>query len=297
MSLPLGTLQILGLYGSHYLWVTYCYSRVSFYSTTSLRRRYLDPLTHVETLLSMSLPHRANGFLIRHTLRFLPAQMLPALPFSMHSPTYLQDIAVALPLRFGTDVIVTAGRNLLIKVGLIESERRWTGNFSLPNPERWRSPAERVLESVFESESVTESMVLKLLRADTLASRPYERSEVARRLLNLAVNKFWPELTRFLVGTGAPVDQGVSPSSEELKWPPPLEAFTYVFPSESLSYLPVSYFDRRPVLSHMDRFDLEYPRSISTFMQLVESRRFLDLATSKSEDDWADCQRMMTRAR
>jgi ankyrin repeat protein len=284
VSLPLGAVQTLGLYGSHYLWFIFHYSHVSFYSTRSLRRRYSDPWTYVNPLFAMIFPQRILGYLNRH--------ILPAPPLPLPSPTYLHDVAVALPLRFGIDLMVAASCNLLTKVGLIK-----TGNFPLlPKLGRWRSPAERVLESVLESESVTEIMVLKLLRADTLASQPYDRSEVARKLLGLAVNKCWPELTRFLVGARVPVDQGVSPASNELKWPAPSEVFIYAFPSVSLSSLPVSYFDGQPVLSHMDTFNLESPKQISTFVQLVQSRKFRDLATSQSEDnwlDWADCQRMM----
>lgn len=282
VSLPLDAVETLG----HYMWFIFYYSRVCFYSTRSLQSRYLDPWTYVHPLFSMTFPQRIFVYLIRDRSH------APALP--LPSPSYLHDVAVALPLRFGIDLMVTAGCNLLTKVGLIKSEwPRWTGNFPLlPNPGRWRSPAERVLESVLESESVTEIIVLKLLQADTLASQPYDRSEVARKLLGLAVNKCWPELTSFLVGARVPVDQGVSPASKELKWPAPSEALIYAFPSISLDNLFVSYFDGRPVLSHMDTFNLESPKQISTFVQLVQCRKFRDLATSQSEDK-ADCQRMM----
>ena len=197
MSLPPGSLQTLGLYGSHYLWFTYNCSRVSFYSRISLQRRYLSSWTYVDTLLSMGVTNWINVFFIRQTLRVLVPPMLPPLPDPIPSPTYLQDLAVALPLRFSIDVMVTVICKLLTRVGLIKSERPlWEGTLLSIHPERWRSPAERVLESVLASESVTEAMVLKLLRADTLASRPYERSEVARRLFKLAVDKCWPELTK-----------------------------------------------------------------------------------------------------
>jgi len=293
MSLPLGSLQTLALYGSRYLWFTYICSRESFISTTSLQRRYLNPLTHADTLMSMAIDHRINCFLVRQMLRFLIPRILPPLPVPMPPPTYIQDLAVALPLRCGIDVMATASRNLLITLGLIKFQQpRWTPVSLLPNSEPWRSPVERVLESVFASESVTEVMVLKLLQADTLVSQPYQRSEVARVLLGLAVNKCWPELTRFLISAGVLVDQEVSNASEELKLPAPSEAFACVLPSKSLHYLTAAYFRRRSVL---DGFRRKYPftLSISTFAQLVHSRRFQDLATSESEDNWADCKRMM----
>ncbi|OCL05902.1 hypothetical protein AOQ84DRAFT_224394 [Glonium stellatum] len=124
----------------------------------------------------------------------------------------LQDIAMVLPFRFCIDEMVTAGYNLLKKVGLINPERpRWTGKFSsLLSP--------RALESILESESVTEAMVLKLLRAKTLALQPYERPGVACKLLRSAINKFWIELTRLLIGAGAPVEQGVSPAAGVLRY-------------------------------------------------------------------------------
>jgi hypothetical protein len=136
-------------------------------------------------------------------------------------------------------------------------------------------------------------MVLKLVSEGNLASQPFDKSEVARKLLALAVDMCWPKLTRFLLGVGTPVDQGVSPASVSLKWPAPSQAFTYAFPSGYLDNLPSSYFDAREVLSDIEKLHLEYPKQISTFVQLVESSKFRDLATSLKSEEHSDCQEMM----
>ena len=148
----------------------------------------------------MSIGYRVMGFLIGYTL---PPPLIP-------STTYLQDLSVAIPLCICVDTVVTAGRNLLTKGSFIKP-LPWSGNApSIADPESWRSPAQTGFHSILESEAVTEGMALKLLRANTIASQPYETSDVARRLLELAVFNCWVALTEFLIGLGTPTDQRVS---------------------------------------------------------------------------------------
>ncbi|KFY82480.1 hypothetical protein V498_08576 [Pseudogymnoascus sp. VKM F-4517 (FW-2822)] len=281
-SFPSGFLQTSLLYGSHYVWFILYYSRGGFVSTMSLQSRYLDPWTYVGILTSMSVMHNIIAFLILHILR----------PLSVPLPSYLQDLAIAIPLCICVDVVATAYRNILTKSSLIKPPR-WSGDpSSLPEPESWRSPAERLLDSVLESDLVTEAMILKLLRAQVLASHPYDRSEVARQLLGLATDRCWPDLAKVLINSGVSVDQGVSPNAEELKWPALREAFIYAFrvSPDAKHGMAASHFEGRPIVPE---YLLQHPKQVNTFIELVNSTGFRILATSESTDEWRKCQRMM----
>ncbi|KAF7164659.1 hypothetical protein CNMCM6106_001111 [Aspergillus hiratsukae] len=239
MSLSPGFLQNVGLYGSRYFWFTMHASRAGLLSDAALQTRYLDWRIYTDTL-----SHRLKEHFVRRLFRV-------TLPIP--SPSYAQSFAMSLLLRVCIDVIVVAGRSILPVVCTDDLERqRWAGNLPLSTYDGWLSPAEKVLRAVLESELVTEAMVLELLQADTLASQPYERSEVARALLGLAVRKGWPRLTRYLVNAGVPVDRGLSSHSYDLRWPALTEALVYVFRPQDLFILPRTCFHGTPVLRSTD---------------------------------------------
>ncbi|KAJ6592897.1 ankyrin repeat-containing domain protein [Mycena capillaripes] len=294
---PPGSLRTACLYGSYYLWFIQQHSIVSAVSSGKLRQRWLTPLTYCTALVDMALSHQIVGFFIR---RVLPAPTLP-----VPAPSLVRDVAVAIPLCFFVDATITAGLTLLKKAGFhrlwvrqrTSGQERWTGEIHLADPV-WRSPAEKTLQSILDSDSVTEAIVLKLLRKGLLASPPYKRSEVARNLLDVAINKCWANLTEYLLEEGVLVDHW--PSSSAMKWPAKAEAIQHTFPHADLDVLPAQIFKGRHITNQYKWFHWNKPKSISTFAQLARSTKFRELASSevndghiKADDSWAHCHRMM----
>ncbi|KAJ7038646.1 hypothetical protein C8F04DRAFT_1324529 [Mycena alexandri] len=122
------------------------------------------------------------------------------------------------------------------------------------NPD-WKSPAEKTFQTILPSDSVTEAVVLKLLRVGLLASPPYMTSEVAHKLLDVAIDR--------------------------MRWPAEAKAIHYAYPEGNIKTLPAEMFQGRHITnqyawSHLDNNSTR----IATFAQLARSTKFRELATS-----------------
>ncbi|KAF2669759.1 ankyrin [Microthyrium microscopicum] len=161
-------------------------------------------------------------------------------------------------------------------------------------PLPWISPGEKFLYSLCKSQLATESMVQSVIQQTDLILIPFEESEVARKLLELAVAKCWRQLTRFLLDGGAPIDQATFLSTKKLRWPALSKAIAYAMPSESLTELSAQLFVGRPVSVSLNSPTLSREDSKrATFVTLVCSPMFRQLSKSDSEHDLAICMEMM----
>ncbi|XTI84864.1 ankyrin repeat-containing domain protein [Cenococcum geophilum] len=284
--LPEGVWQTLFMYASHYLWFVYRCWHFNSQSVVRLMDCYRDPWYHFTTFFWISVSFRLYAWICY--------SILPSVSIPWVRPNYLRDLAFAFPIRAAVDLIATAIPKIATLVGLHRPQNhRWSG--PLPqhfDPRRWRSPAEKAFESLYQSDSVTESVVLKLLQADMLASHPYRNSKIASRLFELAVDRCWPELTRYLLFNGVPVEEEILSASETLRWPSVIDAITYTSPSEPLHYLSKQYWHSKEVHPYMEsRLYRSTPYSL--FLNLAQSSTFQSLATSEDAGDREACKKMM----
>ncbi|KAF2159171.1 hypothetical protein M409DRAFT_30310 [Zasmidium cellare ATCC 36951] len=155
----------------------------------------------------------------------------------------------------------------------------------LPNETHSMSPGERALEAVLRSDAATESMVIKLLDANLLASQPYSHLEVARKLLDLAIERCWTTLASYLLEREAPVDTGPSEMSKECYWPSFFGSVSHTLPHIDAKVMPEHLLYRRKVISILDEYYIERSMQVSTWAKAVSSRVFHDLSRSKSEQE------------
>lgn len=158
----------------------------------------------------------------------------------------------------------------------------------------WVPPAKKVLDAVLESTSITESIVLKLLRADMLAARPYSKSHVVLELCDLAIDRCWSEVLVYLVRQGAvlePLDHRLS--LQDTSWPHVMEAIVYEIPSTEQNGFATASFKGVPVRGSIERPPWSLIRPKPAFHALMESTTFQTLVSSGLENDEAMCERMM----
>ncbi|KAK4496821.1 hypothetical protein PRZ48_012805 [Zasmidium cellare] len=162
-----------------------------------------------------------------------------------------------------------------------------------PKEHDWMPPAERTFRAILRSTAGTESMVLKLLDAGMLASQPYGRSEVARKLFELSLDKCWPTLTGSLLSKSVSVDSGPDETFKECCWPSFIGTMAEIWPDIDAQRLPEFLLYRRRVLSFLDGSYIERARPVSTWVSLVNSPRFHELSQSVSDRDQAICAAML----
>ncbi|KAH7096041.1 ankyrin repeat-containing domain protein [Paraphoma chrysanthemicola] len=277
-----GHLEYVAFWAYHYYWIVFGSLTSGTDSLHTLRERYRSPWWYIGVLLDILIGHQLYGCIDRRVLTMIPNPL--------KSPSLAHDFLVVLPLRICLDGLVVIGRKTLTTMGILKPRRRtWIGDdICLALTEHWHSPAERVTRLIATSDKVKEEMVLKLLRSDMLASRPYKDSLVAAELFCTAVDRCWTQVTSFLLREGALVDH--EPSEILLAsrmWPWAENAVRYCLPGLDCQYLSAPFFKDRHI-------EWPYWRSASSFIELVRSSRFQSMASSQSHSDHTICKEMLS---
>jgi len=295
-AIGIGGFRDVLLLTGHYLFYAYITTRLVLDAPDTMWQRYCDWHTYFDTFIKISLSHRLSVTITErlsgdysHIGTFYPA---------FRYPGYLKDVAFAYPIRLALDAIVaiTNARRLAIRAGIL-TEHRWAGPFPKNvNRETWDSPAKLLMQAIFEPSSIPKrrATILKLLKADMLASRPYSDSEVANLLRDLAIVHCWDDVLEYLFEEGVRADtRTLLPWDESKKftWPPFLEALLYAFPSMDTSLLPEKEF-KGAFVRHNPSCEIG---CYSSFAKLLcMSRTFRKLAGADSpEADHSLCEKMM----
>ncbi|KAK3687857.1 ankyrin repeat-containing domain protein [Podospora appendiculata] len=209
------------------------------------------------------------------------------------------DLALSVPIRFAVDAAVSHVKRFGTMWGYFPQQNKSTA--SLLNLidtefcEKWAPPGRVVLDVIFESKIDIERIVIQLLQAGMLASRPYSKSLVALALCDLAIDRCWTQLLAFLVDNGAKVeDVPARHLLETCKWPSLAEAIAHAVPSANPIDLPEQAFEQvRAVQGGLNRHLWELLEPNGAFHRLMRSARFQTLAVSGLPEDEVVCKEMM----
>lgn len=282
----------------HYLFYAYFTATSALHAPDTMWQRYRDWRTHVDTFWRIGVSHQLSIMITgrlsgdySYVGTFYPA---------FRYPGYLKDLAFAFPIRLALDTIVaiTNARKLAVRAGVLTAHK-WAGPIPKDvDSETWDSPAKLLMQSIFEPCSITKrrATILKLLKADMLASRPYSDSEVANVLRDLAITQCWDDVLEYLFEEGVRADTETLLSWDESKkftWPSPVEALLYAFPSMDTSLLPRQEFKGASVRNTV--LNCAGFGCNCTFANLLcSSWTFHQLAgANSSESDHSLCEKMM----
>ncbi|KAK3324497.1 ankyrin repeat-containing domain protein [Cercophora scortea] len=284
--------RIIPLAAGHYLTYAIWAARFAFLRTDPLRQRYQQFTTYGVALFLISFPHRVwNAVTGRLSGDYAAASAL-----GVRFPTFAMDLALSIPIRFATEVVVSHVKRVGTMWGYYgESADNLLNLIDTEFCQKWTPPGKVVLDAIFESKIDIERIVIRLLQADVLASKPYSKSLVALELCDLAIDRCWTQLLDFLVDNGAKAE-GVPVRNllETCKWPPLADAVAYAVPSANpLDFSEKAFEQVRAVQGGLRQPLWELLEPAGAFYRLMRSEKFQTLAVSGLPEDEATCVEMM----